>query len=359
MADRFSPASASPDEPSPVWLVPAYAAAALAGYGASLIGMPLPWMLGPFLLVSVLSIAGLRVPLVPHGRELSQLVIGFAIGLRFTAPVIAATAALLPQMIGATIYLLVATTLAAFLFRALTGTDRATAFFATAAGGVAEMAIIAKTYNGAPTSVSVVHALRVSLVVAIAPFIALGTAGRPDVDPVTYDGNTIALISGLVVAFIFARLLKGTCFPNRWLVGPILVGIVVAIGGFGGVAVPAVLITLAQLVLGVWLGSQFRRELLSALPRVTASGIVTGLFLIGLSLLGAMLLVAVSDLTFITAFLSMAPAAVTEMVLVAKFMGLEAETVAAFHVMRILIVNTTVLWVFHLYLKLGRSSDGT
>jgi membrane AbrB-like protein len=158
---------------------------------------------------------------------------------------------------------------------------------------------------------------------------------------------------------VLAWALKGTGFPNRWLVGPILVGIVVAVSAFATVAVPSWLITLAQLVLGVWLGCQFRRELLSALPRITASGIVTGLFLIALSLLGAMLLVAVSDLTFVTAFLSMAPAAVTEMVLVAKFMGLEAETVAAFHVMRILIVNTTVLWVFRMYLKLGRTSDGT
>jgi uncharacterized membrane protein AbrB (regulator of aidB expression) len=75
------------------------------------------------------------------------------------------------------------------------------------------------------------------------------------------------------------------------------------------------------------------------------------------SLLGAVVLAEMSDLTFVTAFLALAPAAVTEMVLVAKFMGLDAETVAAFHVMRIMIVSTTVLWVYRIYLKLGRFSN--
>ncbi|MBS0125014.1 AbrB family transcriptional regulator [Thetidibacter halocola] len=349
--------AASKRKPSAIWLIPTYGFAALAGYGAALVGLPLPWMLGPFLVFAVLSGFGVQAPLAPHGRELAQVAIGLAIGLRFTPPVVAATVALLPQMIGATLYLLAGTTLAAFLFRKLAGADPVTAFFATAAGGVADMANVAQTFGGAPTSVAVVHALRVSLVVAIAPFVALGAAGRPDRVPVPYDGNTAALIGGLVFAYIVARVLKRTPLPNPWLVGPILGGIMLALAGLEMIMIPAWLITLAQLVLGVWLGCQFKRELLSALPRVTAAGVVTGLFLIAFSLVGAVLLVAMSELTFVTAFLSMAPAAVTEMVLVAKFMGLDAETVAAFHVMRILIVSTSVLWVYRLYLRLGRFSN--
>lgn len=346
-------------KPSPVWLLPTYGAAALAGYGATLIGMPLPWMLGPFVTFALLSAVGVPVPLVPRGRELAQVAIGLAIGLRFTPPVVAATFALLPQMIGATLYLLAGTTLAAFLFRKLAGADPVTAFFATAAGGVADMAHVAEAHGGAPTSVAVVHALRVSLVVAIAPFVALGAAGRPDRAPVPYDGNTLALLAALALGYLAALALRRSPLPNPWLVGPILVGIVLAVVGMDMIVFPAWVITVAQLVLGVWLGCQFKRDLLAALPRVTAAGVATGLFMIGVSLSGAVLLVAVSDLTFVTAFLSMAPAAVTEMVLVAKFMGLDAETVAAFHVMRILIVSTTVLWVYRIYLKLGRFSYGT
>lgn len=334
-----------------------YVIAAAAGYGASLPGMPLPWMLGPFLLFAILSAGGLRIRLLPHGRELGQVAIGLAIGLRFTPPVMAATFVRLPEMLAATLYLLIVTTMAAFLFRRLARVDPVTAFFATAAGGVADMAHVAHSRGGVATSVAVVHALRVSLVVAIAPFIALGAVGRPDRPAVPFDGSVPGLIGGLVFAYFVARALKSTPLPNPWLVGPILAGIVLGVAVADMIQVPGWLITVAQILLGTWLGCQFRRELLSALPRVTASGVATGLFLIAMALLGAALLQGISDLSFITAFLSLAPAAVTEMVLVAKVMHLDAETVAAFHVVRILIVSTTVLWVFRLYYRIGRFSD--
>lgn len=344
-------------EPSRTWLVPSYAFATLVGYGATFAGIPLPWMIGPFLVFAFLSAGGVTAPLVPHGRELAQVAIGLAIGLRFTPPVIATTFALLPEMIGAAIYLLIATTLAAFLFRKLAGVDPITAFFATAAGGVADMAHVAQSYGGAPTSVAVVHALRVSLVVAIAPLVAMSAADNLDQVPLPYDGNALVLAGALIFAYLGAVALKPTPLPNPWLVGPILAGCLLGVAGADMVVVPPLLITAAQIVLGVWLGCQFRRELLSMLPRVTVSGIVTGLFLIGTALFGAVLLSSISGLPFITAFLSTAPAAVTEMVLVAKVMHLDVEIVAAFHVIRILVVSTTVLWVYRLYLKIGRFSN--
>lgn len=54
------------------------------------------------------------------------------------------------------------------------------------------------------------------------------------------------------------------------------------------------------------------------------------MFLIAMALAGAGAMQLFSDLNFVTAFLSLAPAAVTEMVLVAKVMDLDAATVAAF-----------------------------
>jgi membrane AbrB-like protein len=338
-------------------LIPTYAGAAVAGYAATLVGAPLPWMLGPFLLFAVVSLRGQKVSVIPHGREVAQVTIGFAIGLRFTVPVVTATVALLPQMFAAALYLLVCTTTAAFLFGRLAGVDHVTAFFATAAGGVADMANVAQLRGGEPTSVAVVHALRVSLVVLVAPFIALGASERPEGSLPPYTGNTVALIVALGCAYLAARSLRGTALPNPWLVGPIPVGMVVALAGADMIAVPSAFITAAQIVLGVWLGCQFKRDLLAALPRVTAAGVAVGLLLIGMAVLGAGLLVAITDLPFVTAFLSLAPAAVTEMVLVANFMGLDAETVAAFHVMRIVLVSTTVLWVYRLYLKLGSFAD--
>src|SRR5690606_39248519 len=132
-----------------------------------------------------------------------------------------------------------------------------------------------------------------------------------------------------------ARLLKPTPLPNPWLVGPILAGIILGVSGLLLVNVPPIVIAAAQVMLGAWLGCQFRRDLLAALPRVTAAAVFIALFMIGCAALGSFALSFVSGLPFTTSFLSLAPAAITEMVLTAQVMQLEAEIVTAFHVMRI------------------------
>jgi membrane AbrB-like protein len=316
--------------------------------------LPLPFMLGPFFVLAALSVAGLEFALVPMGRELGQVAIGTAVGMRFTPAVLLAMAGLLPAMVVATAYVIAFTTVAAFLFRPLAKVDDVTAFFATAAGGVADMATVAKEYGGAAGSVAVVHAMRVSGVVAIVPFLVVlfGEPGSAPDAATAGSSNWLLVALVLILGYGMARLLKPTPLPNPWLVGPIFMGIIIGVTGLFDVAIPRPLIVIAQIMLGTWLGCQFRRDILAALPRVTFAAGIVSLFMIGCAALGAFVLSAATGLPFTTSFLSLAPAAVTEMVITAQVMHLEAEVVTAFHVMRIAVVSSTVLLVFKLYLKL-------
>ncbi len=336
-----------------------YAIAVAAGYAASVLSMPLPWMLGPFFLFAALSVAGLGFALIPHGRELGQVAIGVAVGLRFTPAVLGATLVLMPAMLVATVYVILYTMAAAFLFRPLGKVDPVTGFFATAAGGMADMAMVAERFGGSSGPVAVVHAMRVAAVVALVPFlvVAFGEAGTAP-DPVPLSTGDLMLVPlVLAIGYLGARLLKPTPLPNPWLVGPIFAGMAIGAADLFAVRVPWAVIVVAQVVLGTWLGCQFRRDLLAALPRVTASAVVVALFMIGCAAAGALVLAAATGLPYTTSFLALAPAAVTEMVLTAQVMHLEAEIVTAFHVMRIAIVSSTVLVVFRIYERLrgGRS----
>lgn len=331
-----------------------YGVSVLAGFGASQVATPLPYMLGPFFLWAVLSLTGIRPQLVPMGRELGQVTIGVVVGLRFTLPILLAVAALWPQMVVATVYLLAITMSAAALFAWLARTDHVTAFFATAAGGVADMAAVAQQYGGDTQSVAIVHAMRVSFVVATVPLLVF-YLGTPGTMPVlgTVNGTAWLFPIVLLIAFLVARAIKALrLVPNPWLVGPIFVGILWGVWGGLPVRFPEAVIIAAQLALGTWLGSQFRREELAALPRVTLAALAVSAFLVGCALLGAVGLSVWAGLPLATAFLSLAPAAVTEMVLTAKVMNLEVEAVTAFHVLRIAIVSTTILLVFKFYMKL-------
>ncbi|NNU80165.1 AbrB family transcriptional regulator [Halovulum dunhuangense] len=355
--------------PAPWWRDPTwwsraaltYAVALAGGTAASRAGIPLPWMLGPFFACGVFAAAGARLAAVPMSRELGQLAVGLAVGLRFTPATLVATLALFPAMLAATIYVMVYTFIAALIFRPLAAVDKTTAFFATAAGGVADMAIIARQKGGETSAVAMVHALRVSTTVAIIPLvvIAFGAPGtQPDAPPVDGAG-LIWLALALVGSVGVVKLLQRTVLPNPWLVGPMFLGIALGASGLLRLTVPPLLIIAAQLAIGAWLGTRFERRALMALPRVAASGVVVSLFMVAAAGLGAFAMASLTEVPVTTSFLALAPAAVTEMAITAKVMHLDAEVVTAFHVMRIFLVCSTILVVFRIYNKLTGGADGS
>ena len=334
--------------------------AAAAGAVADLLGVPLPWMLGPLFSCAAASLLGVRVEFVPMGRELGQVAVGLAVGMRFTPAVLAATLTLLPHMIGATLYVILFTVVAAFLHRALAGLDDTTAFFATAAGGMADMAVVAEERGGDPTAVAITHAIRVATVVSVVQILVFAFGEHGTIRSATEGAseNLLLIALCLLLAYGTARLFRHTPFPNPWLVGPIFLGTVLGASGLLLVEVPWVLIVLAQILIGTWLGCRFRREVLTQLPRAALSALAVSLFMVAAAAGGAWALAELSGLPFSTSFLALAPAAVTEMVITAQAMNIDAQIVTAFHVMRIAVVSSTILLVFALFQRITGGDNG-
>jgi membrane AbrB-like protein len=145
--------------------------------------------------------------------------------------------------------------------------------------------------------------------------------------------------------------------PNTWLLLPVLLGAIVAGLGFGPFEVPRFLVAAAQVVIGTWVGSRFKREIVGRLPRVTVSAIVVTFYLVIAAMGVAWLLTRLTDLSFTTAVLAVAPAGVVEMVLTATAMHLDAATVTAFQLMRIAVVMTTISFTFTAFEALTRPSN--
>ncbi len=106
----------------PAWclrLVVTYALAALAGYLAMRAHMPLPWMLGPLFACGAATACGVRLQAGPHMREIGQVIVGLAVGMRFTPHVLAAALDLLPAMLVATLYIIAVTFIGALIMRPL------------------------------------------------------------------------------------------------------------------------------------------------------------------------------------------------------------------------------------------------
>ena len=138
-----------------------------------------------------------------------------------------------------------------------------------------------------------------------------------------------------------------------------LVGLILSASGLIVLIIPPMLIMLAQLMIGAWLGCQFRRDIMVHLPRVSLAGAAITLFMIAAAYGGASCLSLATDLPITTAFLALAPAAMTEMALTAKAMHLDVETVTAFHVTRIFLICSTILLAFRVYERLFEPARST
>ena len=72
---------------------------------------PIPWMVGPMIAIAAVNLMGVRVHAIPYSRQMGQVILGSAVSLYFTPPVVAA--------LGANIGAILLATLAAFVIGGL------------------------------------------------------------------------------------------------------------------------------------------------------------------------------------------------------------------------------------------------
>lgn len=311
---------------------------------------PLPWMIGPLVVLAVCQFSGASLKAPPLGRESGQLVIGMALGLYFSPSVAREVVSHAPALLVlAGGVFLVGVSSSVFLARAA-GVDRATAYFASAIGGASEMVVLADRNGALADRVAMAHSLRILVVVTTVPvaIMLLGQAGGDDYQPVVaaFDGPRLALLAGAGIATGWAWRRAG--LPNGFMMGPLLLTIALAASGVPLSSLPAWVVNAGQVLLACNLGVRFRQRFLREAPRfVMASVASIALMLLLCALLGVTVASLVGTIPA-TALLAAAPGGIAEMAITAKVLQVGVAFVTAAHVLRFVIVMllTEPVWRF-------------
>ena len=333
----------------PVRVAATLALAWSAAAGCVALGTPLPWMIGPLLATSLVSVAGGPTESWGPLRNAGQWTIGAALGLYFTPDVVALIgglwwaialgigwALLLGWLFGAWLYRLHAPRMHGLPAPMM----RATSYFSGAIGAASEMTLLSERENARTDLVAASHSLRLLIVTVTIPF-ALQFSGLqgldilpPPVRVVDIPGLALmALLTG-AGALVMDRLGRA----NPWFMGAMLVSMGLTVAGFSLSAVPQWLVNAAQLVIGVSLGVRFRREFLHTAPRWLASVAVGTLGLMAICAAFAALLAWATGLPWVTLLLGTSPGGITEMAITAKVLQLGVPVVTAFQVCRLIAV---------------------
>lgn len=275
-----------------VRLLPLYSVGALSGWLFEWLGMPLPWMIGPLIVVAGIYLAGLADVVVPVStRPFGQLVVASSIGLFFTPAAFGMLVELMPALVAsAFMSAACAFLLAWFQARAL-GVSYLSAVISTFPMSPAEAATIAERHSIAPAPIVFCQTLRVAAAVILLPLSLLAISGWPDRSGTTGNGMVsvtpeivVVLVAGAVTAAVFRRVR----LANPFFLGPLAAASAITASGFDIPPMPYWLLGLAQLALGVWLGSTFRRDLVEKAHRWLAVAVGTTLLFLLAGSLGAL-----------------------------------------------------------------------
>lgn len=342
---------------SAIFLPVLLAAGACAGASAASLHLPLAWMIGPLLMTAAIYL--LRPQSSPPRvlRYAGQATVGTAVGLYLT-----------PEALSRVLessWLVLAGALAVNLAACVVGLaqarigriDRATALFSNVPGGPAEMATLAEANGGNAPKVALAQTFRVVLIVLIFPPLLVSASvdsAQTAVFGSWLDSGILAIVA--LAAGLFARFLR---IPSPFFLGPMVtVGIWTASGAivphhhYG--VVPA-----AQVLLGVSLGSMFRRDLLTGGRRFLTALAASTLTMIGLCALMAFLLSWLFAVDLPTLLLATAPGAVPEMVLTAQVLHFDVPLVASFQFVRIMMGLVAAAALCRLTAGNGNETDGS
>lgn len=328
-----------------------YLLGSLGGAMAAAIGLPLPWMIGPLLVTALLYLAGLVEIVIPvKTRPIGQIVIASQVGVYFSPAALVMMLTLAPLLVGMALATAVCAFSVASLLARVARLNLTAAFLASLPTSPIEAAVMAERFQCNPGPVILAQTVRIAAVVVLVPVIIYAIDGWPAsaglrVSSVFEPAGTAILLGvGVAGAFVF-RLLR---IANPFFLGPLATSSALAAVGFGPFFFPAIILSAAQIVLGVWLGSTFRRDLFQAAGRLVVSSILATLALLAMTSAVAVAIALILGLDWELMVLSAAPGGVTEMALTAKFLGQDVALITAFHLTRIFIFIPNIPWIIGL-----------
>lgn len=328
----------------------------ISGTLAYLINMPLPWMLGAMIGVTVAALSGAPIQAPMPLRPIVIPIIGVMIGSSITPEIWEqisqwlGTLAVLP-------FVLIATAAISYtIYRRIGGYDKTTAFFSSMPGGLNEMLIMGGDAGGDERKIALAHAARVLLVIfMVALFFGFFLGVRSGANSAAWtalDEPSLRDYAILVACMVVGVPLGSRVgLPAPQVFGPMILSGIAHLAGWVTIAPPTVFIISAQVVMGTIIGCRFvgaslreiGHDLLLAVMATFVMLIAAGLFASATSWSVGMPLSQT--------FLAFAPGGLTEMSLLTLAIGQDVAFVSIIHLIRITLVIGIAPALFGVFAK--------
>ncbi len=315
--------------------------------------MPLPWMLGPMIGVTLAAL--LRLPIAGPDRLRPIVIpaIGVMLGSAIDHDTFAQLAEWSTTMLLLPVALFAAGGVSYLVYRRLGGYDPVTAFYSAMPGGLNEMLLMGAAQGGNERRIAMAHAARVLLVILfVALYFGLAMGVRSNGNGTVWIALTdITLTDYLILgacAVIGLPLGKVLRLPAAPIFGPMVLSGAAHVLGWVTVAPPTVIVIAAQIVMGTVIGSRFIGAKLREMGRDLGLAVVATLLMLVVAATAAWVATLLVMMSQAQAFLAYAPGGLTEMSLLTLAINQDVAFVSVTHIVRITLVIAIAPAVFRL-----------
>ncbi|MDA3857565.1 MAG: AbrB family transcriptional regulator [Roseovarius sp.] len=314
---------------------------------AQIIGVPLPFMLGPLAVSALVATvlphrlpAGYGFP--PHLRLVFIAIIGLMIGAQVTPVLFTEAHDFIYSFAALTVFVVLAHGMGYGIFRRLGGYDPVTAFYASTPGGLYESIALGEAAGADMTRLMLQQFLRIIVVVTAVPIglslwlgAPVGSSAGMSLARADVPWSDLPLIALAGLAGLgLGHLLR---LPAGQLTGPMALAAVLSLTGVIGLDIPQWLVNMAQMVLGTALGMRFTGLNPGLILRGAGLSVVSVAMMLALGGGFAFVLHRITSEPVDVLLISFAPGGVTEMALVALSLNANPAFVTLHHIYRILL----------------------
>ncbi|KAB8138546.1 AbrB family transcriptional regulator [Gracilibacillus oryzae] len=307
-----------------------------------LLHVPLPWILGPIVGIFILKkFSKDNYILNKEIRNVSFAITGVQIGATFTTATIGQVAPYFLPFLLFTVVLIILSIVSGIFFAKIAKMGQTTGVIGSVPGGLSVMVAISDSMKANTGLVAIFHTIRLISVLFIVPIVAtllFKESGSSEFAQQTVDNDSplwTILIYGII--YFIAYLLRFK-IPASYVLVPMIIIAIIKIIGLPIIPLASFLFHFAQLSIGIHLGLSIELKDIKKAGRYTFLYFFLTIVIISLSVLFGYMFAELSDLTFATGMLSMAPGGLVEMAITAHDIGADPAIVGSLQLVRMLII---------------------
>ena len=312
---------------------------------ADYFNIPLAWMLGPMLAVSIAALGGIKVKMPKLALSSILIVLGLHIGNYIDQNLINQMTEWVWTSAIMFIYILVSILIVSKYLQKFSGYKDKTSIFSAAPGALGPLMILAEHEKSDLSQVATSHLIRLIIIITVIPFFVVNFSSTEALEIQKFnflDQNhfdlLILLIGSILLIFLFDKI----GVPAALLSGTLVASGILQITEIASYKLPDQSINFCLLILGASVGCRFADKSLKEVARNSFHSFVATAILVTLGLFAALAATYFVDTNFLTLLLSFCPGGIYEVAVIAIAFDLDPNFVAFHHIIRLLMILFTV-----------------